>query len=431
MESKNPTLPDVLLFEGQEGFAPSGAFSAAVSKPSFPLQDHAYGRASEKVYEAWAAGEVLGRPSSSDTEDLLQFLINPNDIYESRRPVASPESDSGISDDPHADPPLQSELGPPNLSATVIYEVICDMGMVEEATGPDPVFSNPLENWTSPAILPEACVMSEVSLGLLENVTRSNMEDIPMPQDTFEPLQLQGLYLTEEEKRLLSEEGVLLCSDLPLTKAEERILKKVRRKIRNKQSAQDSRRRKKEYIDGLESRVAACSVQNQELRKKVQELETHNMSLVGQLQKLQGLIKQTSTKAAQTSTCLVILVFSLGLFILPSCSSFLGGTQVSRVDYKPSGVISRHILTKGSLSDPDESPTTRSPESPRVQMEEPREDPGASDGDPAAAGNPDTVRETMIANTSDPGSPSNVKEANARRPQPEKDLKKQMHADEM
>ncbi|NXG40516.1 CR3L4 protein, partial [Dromaius novaehollandiae] len=114
------------------------------------------------------------------------------------------------------------------------------------------------------------------------------------------------LLLTEEEKRLLSQEGVTLPSCLPLTKAEERILKKVRRKIRNKQSAQDSRRRKKEYLDGLESRAAACSAQNQELQKKVQELEKCNGSLLSQLQALQALLKPTSTKAAQTSTCILV-----------------------------------------------------------------------------------------------------------------------------
>ncbi|XP_009469684.1 PREDICTED: cyclic AMP-responsive element-binding protein 3-like protein 4 [Nipponia nippon] len=153
-----------------------------------------------------------------------------------------------------------------------------------------------------------------------------------------------GRRRTEEEKRLLAQEGVMLPGTLPLTQAEERILKKVRRKIRNKQSAQDSRRRKKEYLDGLESRAAACSAQNQELRKKVQELEKRNGLL---LQQLQALIKSTSNKAAQTSTCVLILLLSLGLILSPSYSPFRRGPGGNRDGDRPTGVISRNILTQG------------------------------------------------------------------------------------
>ena len=49
-------------------------------------------------------------------------------------------------------------------------------------------------------------------------------------------------------------EGYPIPTKLPLTKIEEKNLKKVRRKIKNKISAQESRRKRKEYMDRSEER---------------------------------------------------------------------------------------------------------------------------------------------------------------------------------
>lgn len=126
------------------------------------------------------------------------------------------------------------------------------------------------------------------------------------------------LQLTDEEKRLMRKEGITIPTTMPLTKAEERELKKIRRKIRNKQSAQDSRKRKKEYVDGLENRVKLCTVQNAQLQKKVEQLEKQNGSLLLQLKRLQTLVANSSGRNAQTSTCVMVLLLSFALLLFPN-----------------------------------------------------------------------------------------------------------------
>ncbi|XP_072856043.2 cyclic AMP-responsive element-binding protein 3-like protein 2 [Pogona vitticeps] len=135
------------------------------------------------------------------------------------------------------------------------------------------------------------------------------------------PHKLQGtgpLILTEEEKRTLIAEGYPIPTKLPLTKAEEKALKKIRRKIKNKISAQESRRKKKEYMDSLEKKVECCSNENSELRKKVEVLENTNRTLLQQLQRLQAMVAgkvSRSCKAAstQTGTCLMVVVLCFAI----------------------------------------------------------------------------------------------------------------------
>ncbi|XP_028909159.1 cyclic AMP-responsive element-binding protein 3-like protein 3 isoform X1 [Ornithorhynchus anatinus] len=153
----------------------------------------------------------------------------------------------------------------------------------------------------------------------------------------------QELVLTEDEKKLLVKEGVTLPAQLPLTKFEERVLKKIRRKIRNKQSAQESRKKKKEYIDGLETRMSACTAQNQELQRKVLHLEKQNLSLLEQLRKLQALVVQSTSKAAQTGTCVAVLLLSFALIVFPSISPFAQNKAEAPGDFVPVRVFSRSL----------------------------------------------------------------------------------------
>lgn len=50
----------------------------------------------------------------------------------------------------------------------------------------------------------------------------------------------------------------------------------MRRKIKNKISAAESRKRKKDYVEGLEERVEKCTKINRSLQERVINLEKHN-----------------------------------------------------------------------------------------------------------------------------------------------------------
>ncbi|KAM6436806.1 cyclic AMP-responsive element-binding protein 3-like protein 2 [Liasis olivaceus] len=177
------------------------------------------------------------------------------------------------------------------------------------------------------------------------------------------PHKLQGtgpLILTEEEKRTLIAEGYPIPTKLPLTKAEEKALKKIRRKIKNKISAQESRRKKKEYMDSLEKRVESCSTENSELRKKVEVLENTNRTLLQQLQRLQTMVAgkvSRSCKAAstQTGTCLMVVVLCFAIILGSFSQSYGPNSSITKAvlptqhstpeSYTASIVRSRSLLT--------------------------------------------------------------------------------------
>ncbi|KAK6637589.1 hypothetical protein RUM44_008011 [Polyplax serrata] len=120
-------------------------------------------------------------------------------------------------------------------------------------------------------------------------LSSSSRQPIHTPLISSQPKGSTGiLMLTEEEKRTLLAEGYPVPTRLPLTKQEEKSLKKIRRKIKNKISAQESRRKKKEYMDTLERKVETLQSENAQYKKRLDTLEDDNASLLSQLQKLQA-----------------------------------------------------------------------------------------------------------------------------------------------
>ncbi|KAK2189569.1 hypothetical protein NP493_102g01048 [Ridgeia piscesae] len=153
------------------------------------------------------------------------------------------------------------------------------------------------------------------------------VQDCKSPDD--DTTEVTNLSLSDEEKSLLLKQGIVLPSNMPLTKQEEKALRAVRRKIRNKVSAKESRKRKQTYVEGLEKRIKACTSQNFHLQKKVDTLEKQNITLMSQLKKIQALITSSTSKPAGPRTCLMVMLLSFALFVAPNFNLLNNGNQVT------------------------------------------------------------------------------------------------------
>ncbi|XP_051033237.1 cyclic AMP-responsive element-binding protein 3-like protein 3 isoform X2 [Phodopus roborovskii] len=318
-----------------------------------------------ELAEGWShAGKEQVLPNS-DSDDFLNSILGPRDSDPSS-PIWSPaDSDSGISEDLPSDPQDTPPHGSPGAANTIARCHSSQQGKgpcpsyLPSAPCPAPPSTQVLESsvaidldmWSTDMLYPEeqAGSPSRFNLTVKELLLSGSGGDLP--QHSLATSQLLGpgsghcqeLVLTEDEKKLLAKEGVTLPTRLPLTKYEERVLKKIRRKIRNKQSAQESRKKKKEYIDGLENRMSACTAQNQELQRKVLHLEKQNLSLLEQLKHLQALVVQSTNKSAHAGTCIAVLLLSFVLIILPSISPFGSNKVNSPGDFVPVRVFSRTL----------------------------------------------------------------------------------------
>lgn len=247
-----------------------------------------------------------------------------DDFLDSLLDMSKPCSpcDSGISDDS----PSECLDSPPPSASSAFSSVFLHQPLPQQDTNTEPDFSIDLADWeaclfsdslTDPQF-PSAVVKSQPAAVYQLTVKDLLLSSTAEPSTKPSTQQSQHLILNDDEKKLLAKEGVSLPSQLPLNKYEEKVLKKIRRKIRNKQSAQESRKKKKEYIDGLEGRMAACSAHNLDLQRKVLQLEKTNTSLMEQLRRLQALLMSGSGKPAQTGTCILVLVLSFSLILIPS-----------------------------------------------------------------------------------------------------------------
>jgi len=135
----------------------------------------------------------------------------------------------------------------------------------------------------------------------------------------------------------LSRDELIKLSSKGSDHADDKTMKRQKRLIKNRESAQLSRLRKKLYIEELERKVTHLTTDNESLGKQVNSLNGDKKRLQEEVVYLQSIIKQSPELSAALATrkapfqpknvkaagvCLLIILFSVGLLFNQSKSTF-------------------------------------------------------------------------------------------------------------
>eukprot|EP01102_Stenamoeba_stenopodia_P010554 TRINITY_DN3197_c0_g1_i1.p1 TRINITY_DN3197_c0_g1~~TRINITY_DN3197_c0_g1_i1.p1 ORF type:complete len:496 (-),score=93.52 TRINITY_DN3197_c0_g1_i1:125-1612(-) len=158
---------------------------------------------------------------------------------------------------------------------------------------------------------------------------------VAIKQEPIEDVHDKKRKIKQETPELHDDAIHYLTNNGSMIPEEDRHMKRQRRLIKNRESAQLSRLRKKMYIDDLEKKVSALTQDNDALTKRVATLVQENKNLSDQVSYLQNALKQSqanptnrklpivpannnannnSKNMKAAGVCMLMILFSFGLF---------------------------------------------------------------------------------------------------------------------
>ncbi|VDM18850.1 unnamed protein product [Hydatigera taeniaeformis] len=251
---------------------------------------------------------LLGDLDSIDANDLFSFFLEDAPVLDSKALVDSNLQDTLTSvfnapSDTASHAPLPSDLDIPLDLLDLIDSSLSDsprQNSGSSSSSDPPLGRKMIIDESSPYYSEvndeyygsgdEECIERAMPRGHGRRINRSSPPLCLHNEDLARGKPGQRLVLTAEEKRLLVQMGQRVPTVFPLTRCEERAIRTMRRKIRNKLSAKASRARRQEYLSRLESRVADCHKENQRLRCRVTELEKDKRGLLANLRQMRSYV---------------------------------------------------------------------------------------------------------------------------------------------